>query len=379
MDWDKSQLEAIRRARLGQDVVITGAAGTGKTTLIGEIARNLDGECHIFAPTGKAAARLKEATGFFACTIHRGLGWDGEQFRNRDRLKKPVIVDESSMIDSWLMARLLERKPPQIILVGDAAQLPPVGRGQPFHDLVALRPDMTCVLDVCHRNSSAIHRAANLIRVGKAPATSEKAGGETWSMRETGAGKTTQETIVSWARKGAIDPMQDIIVSARYGDEDGDGGEINSLNAALLPILNPERPKGETWAIGDRVICCRNFADLDLWNGDLATVDAVDVDGGIWLSLDRDGHQVRCVTEHKRELKHAYCLSVHKAQGSQARRVIVVCLTKHWHMTSRALIYTAVTRAREGCVVVGQMKAFYRGINQEINRETVLQKTLTRS
>ncbi len=378
MDFDKSQIEAIERALRGEDVIITGGAGTGKTTIIGEIAKRIGVRVKIMAPTGKAAARLKEATGYFACTVHRALGWDGEAFRESKRIDCPVIVDESSMLDSWLLARLLERKPPQVILVGDAAQLPPVGRGQPFHDLVRHRPDITVTLSVCHRNQAAVHRAANLIREGKCPAWQERAGGESWSMKNTGGGTGTEAKIVQWANAGALDPMQDVVLAAKYGVDETDDGNIISLNKKLLDILNPHRD-GNAWQEGDRVLCCKNFASLDLWNGDIGTVTDVDVDGNLWVKLDRareDSQTVLCEAEHRRELKHAYCLSVHKAQGSQFRRVIVVCLRKHWHMMDRALIYTAVTRAREGCVVCGELNSFFAGIQRVGERKTMLQQLI---
>ena len=378
MQWDTSQQEAIRRAMLGEDVIITGGAGTGKTTLIGEIAKQLNGQVHIYAPTGKAAARLKEATGYFACTVHRGLGWDGEEFRNGDRFIHPVIIDEASMMDSWLLSKVIEKNPIQLILVGDAAQLPPVSRGQPFHDLVHLKPEKVCYLQVCHRNQSSVHKAANLIRDGKIPPKQEKAGGESWAMLETGNGKLTEDKIIQWVQAGAIDPFRDIVVAARYGADETDDGNIISLNRKMLDILNPHSD-GRQWEINDRVLCCKNFAKKDLWNGDIGTVTSVDVDGNIWVNLDRSregSQQVLCESEEKKQLKLAYCLSVHKAQGSQFRRVIVVCLKKNWQMMDRSLIYTAVTRAQEGCVVCGELKAFYGGIQKMPERTTVLQQLL---
>lgn len=379
MELDKSQQEAVERAQRGEDIVVTGSAGMGKTVVIGRIADALDGECKIMAPTGKAAAQIKKATGHYASTVHRALGWDGETFRTPQDLNTTVIVDESSMMDSWLMANLIKRKPMQLILVGDAAQLPPVGRGQPFHDLVRCRPEIVCTLDICHRNKASVHKAANLVRIGRSPSRhKETSEGESWAMRDTGGPARTEIAIADWAERGAIDPHQDIVVAARYGKDENDEGNITSLNQTLMNIFNPH-DAGEPWAVHDRVICTKNFPKLDLWNGDIGTVTAVDVDGNLWVELDRsreDSQHVLCAGPQKRELRHAYCLSVHKSQGSQFRRVVVVCLKKHAHMLDRALLYTAITRAQKGCVVCGNLRTFYAGINNTKNRRTVLQTLL---
>ena len=380
MNFDKSQTEAIERAVSGESIIITGGAGTGKTTIIGEIARRLNGNVSIMSPTGKASARLKEATGYYACTVHRALGWNGETFMNAEKLNRTVIVDESSMLDSWLLSKLVEKKPYQLILVGDSGQLPPVGRGQPFHDLVTLKPDITCTLTTCWRNKSAVHKASNMIRAGKQPEKSEASGGETWRTIQTGSPKNTENTIINWIKAGQFDPTQDIILSARYGSDETDQGNIISLNKKILDIINPHE-NGEDWGVGDRVICNKNFSKLDLWNGDIGTIIDIDIDGNLWLELDRareDSQQVLCKAEQKRQLKHAYCLSVHKSQGSQFRRVFVISLNKNARMLDRPLLYTAVTRAKKGCVVCGQLESFYQGIQKTKQRTTLLQTLITK-
>jgi exodeoxyribonuclease V alpha subunit len=382
---DESQAEAVERACHGDSLIVTGNAGTGKTATIKFIcdalkARGRGSQTILMAPTGKAAVRISEATGYHASTVHRALGWDGAEFRGKPDRGRIVIIDEASMLDSWLLSSALSRlSPAQVILVGDDAQLPPVGRGQPFHDLIRLRPQIVTRLLVNHRNSAAINRAAMAIREGRAPEWSEDAGGEKWSMRDTGPGPDTEDAIVRWAKAGAIDPEQDVILAARYGGDKSDGGDIDPLNARLVEIFNPRGTEGlvkGVFLVGDRVLCCKNFPDLDLWNGDTGTVDAVDYGGAVWLKLDRSGEQVECKAEQRRELTLAYAMSVHKGQGSQFRRVIVVALRKHWHMLDRALLYTAVTRAKEGCCVVGEVKAFFGGINKVKQRRTVLQHLL---
>jgi exodeoxyribonuclease V alpha subunit len=148
------------------------------------------------------------------------------------------------------------------------------------------------------------------------------------------------------------------------------------LNKAIQGIVNPH-VEGERWKVGDRIICCKNFSKADMWNGDLGEVYDINMNGRPWVRLDRKDDQgcvieIEISKEMERELKPAYCLSVHKAQGSQFRRVIFICLNKHRFMLSRSLIYTAVTRAKKGCCIVGEPEAFYRGINTIQSKKTIL-------
>lgn len=368
MNFDPSQLAAIRRAESGHDLIITGSAGTGKTLIIGEIANRL-GDYLLLTPTGKAAAQIKERTGCDACTIHRELRYDGEVFRRNEKIRCPVIVDEASMVDSWLLARLLEYSHNQIILVGDASQLEPVGAGSPFHDLIRLRKDMVVVLDVCHRATAAIHRAAIAIRAGERPLNIDNSGGEVFQLMPTGDAESTMAAILKWVKAGKYDPTQDLMLAPVYGCGEDDGG-IDAINKAVKALVNPSV---EPFAVGDRVLCNKNFADLDLWNGDMGRITAIDVGGNLFVKLDRSDTEIRCENEQKKEITHAYCVSVHKAQGSQARRVFFVCLNRHLRMLTRRLIYTAVTRAQKVCVVCGQLGAFYTGLNNHKMKTTIMQ------
>ena len=373
LDADKDQDEAVAAALTGQDRIITGGAGSGKTTLIKRIAKALEGNCEIMAPTGKAAARLKEATGFPACTIHRALCYDGNEFHRGGDLGV-CIIDEASMIDSWLMQSVLKFNPKQLILVGDSAQLPPVGKGQPFHDLIKLRPDIVSVLKTCHRAKGAVHMAALAIREGRNPEMRLDSGGETWTIMDTGEPKKTLATLLKWVEVGRYDATQDMILAPRYGSGQGgdecDGG-IDGINAAIKALVNPSIEKFST---GDRVIINKNFSNDDLWNGDLGTITDVDTAGLPEIEVDRlKGERKFLNKDHVKEMKHAYALSVHKAQGSQARRVFFMCFSRHFFQLSRPLIYTAITRAKKDVVVCGEPTAFFRGIKQQSKRVTVMQ------
>ena len=375
--FDPIQLAAIEAASTGTDRIITGGAGTGKTTIIQAIAQRATerSQAIIMAPTGKAAARLKEATGFYAETVHRALRWDGDRFHRDEPLNGVCIIDEASMLDSWLLAKIIEHQPRQLVLVGDVAQLPPVGKGQPFHDLVALRPDLVSRLTTCYRAQGAVHIAAQAIRAGRAPLFSSKSGGESFKVLDTGGPVRTINKLVEWVKQGYYDPEQDIIVAARYGDkdsaEDADGG-IHSINRAIRAVVNPSP---EPWAVGDRVLNTKNCGELDFWNGDLGTITAIDSEKAIWITVDRKPEEPILVGKKElQDISHAYCISVHKSQGSQFRRVFFVCFQAHARMLDRSLIYTAITRAKEGVCVVGERRVFLAGIRRQLTKTTIIQQ-----
>jgi exodeoxyribonuclease V alpha subunit len=366
---DKRQKAAVEHAAQHKDCIITGGAGTGKTLTIQAIAERYDNQVVLMAPTGKAAAQIRDRTGLQAYTIHRTLLYDGVDFRLTTKIQVPAIIDEASMIDSSLMHHTLRYCRGPVILVGDAAQLPPVGPGEPFHDLIRFRPYIVFELQKCYRASGAIHMAAQSVRAGKPPEKQHTSGGEVWQMIQTGPAQPTINRIVQWVKDGKYDPMQDMILAPVYGGGEDDGG-IDAINTAVKAVLNPS-DKGAI-AVGDRVLCNKNFAADDLWNGDIGTVTAIDSEKEMFIKLDRDAEERQCDAEKCRNIKLAYCMSVHKAQGSQARRVFFVCLNRHARMLSRALIYTGCTRAREACVVCGELQAFYRGLGQVTQKQTVL-------
>ena len=373
---DPSQLRAVDLVRQGRDLLITGGAGTGKTTVIATIITALRRECELLAPTGKAAARLREVTGFPASTIHSWLRFDGESYNRAGRAKLPLIVDEASMIDSELLARLQSFGPPQIILVGDAAQLPPVGRGQPFHDLLVLRPDMAITLTVNHRQGAAIHEAATLIRQGQLPPAKLVGGGETWAAQETGGGADTEKVLRAWLDAKHLDFSKDIILTGNNGETEEDYGSVLTLNKLIASIVNPRGPD-EAWRVGDRVMNTKNANEDDWYNGDSGTVTGIDTSGNLWVSVDRpreQGAEILLTAAHRKHLKLAYAVTIHKSQGSQYRNVVLVMLKRQQELLSRALVYTAVTRARKQVIVVGQMAALANALSNQEHKATVLQR-----
>jgi len=365
---DPSQRQALYQATANPLSLITGAAGTGKTSLIAEIRKQTGAT--LLAPTGKAAARLREVTGADAVTVHRYLKFDGTKFQ-REHSNDCLVIDEAPMVDSALLAHVVRCNPPKLILVGDVAQLPPVGRGAPFQDLIDAHPDKVVELQVCYRAQAAIHKAANRIRFGLAPALVDRGHDEIWRMGETGAGQPTSAAIAKWVLAGHYDPLQDMILSCRNGETDEDYGSVLAINNLVMRLLNPHDPD-VAWKVADRVIMCKNHASKDIWNGDTGSITGIDRQGKVCMQLDRNGLDLILERRLVNDLKHAYCLTVHKSQGSQYRRVIFICLQAHAHMLDRSLIYTAATRAREAIRICGQMSAFFAGIKRSRRKRTVL-------
>lgn len=389
MTLDQHQQAAIDAATGDRRLIlITGGAGTGKTTIIRQMADQTGGSALLCAFAGKAAARLREATGHSAGTIHSRLMFNGSRFMLQSLRGKTVIIDEASMVSADLLAEIIRRDPDRLILVGDAAQLPPVGKGQPFHDLLSIRADLTYTLPHCYRASEAVFKAASAIRAGQMPLTRDATPGERWDIETTGEPDETHRRILDTIRHdladGAWDWSQDVILVPRNGDGVDTPASVRGLNADLAEMMAPRR--GQKYEPGDRLIITKNFPDADLWNGTTGTVLDVQGDGRPLVELDipamrADGPEAEVILtrEQTQNSDLAFALTVHKSQGSQYRRVLFACLQRDaFCLLDRALIYTAVTRTRERCTVVGQPRALGDSIRRERTKVTCLQRIAAR-
>jgi exodeoxyribonuclease V alpha subunit len=394
MNLDASQCAAVERATSTPISLITGGAGTGKTTIIKAISDTLEsrGETVALAAfAGKAAARVREACQHPASTIHRMLQFDGRVFARGPLADVSVILDESSMIDAQLMAEIVTRRPRRLVMVGDPAQLPPVGRAQPFHDILALRPDLATTLTTCYRATEAVFSAASAIRGGGRPPMQATSPGESWYMEQTGNPKRTQAHILDLVRGDAFDFSQDIILVARNGESDDDPATVRGLNRAIVDLISPRDWNGKMkWRAGDRVINTKNLPAVDCWNGTTGTVHSIDIDGGLWIETDipmidwrKTTNESKPVyTSHvlfgkdiRKNLQLAYALTVHKYQGSQARNVLFAAFERDLRcILDRSLLYTAVTRTKCACAVVGEMAAVWGAIDRVKSKVTVMQK-----
>ena len=394
MQLDRSQMEAVETAEHNKFAIINGGAGTGKTTIIKEIAERAKkrGEMvKLCAFAGKASSRLKEATGMETSTIHSMLGYNSVKFNAGGLQGETVIVDESSMIDSELLSEITKREPERLILVGDQAQLPPVGAGQPFHDIIHYYMNTVHTLSTCYRATEAVFKAAMRIRNGKMPEFHDVSENEVWDIYDTGEAAATEHVLLEWVKQGFFDFDKDIILCPKNGDRNKETKEyppctVNGLNEKIVAIVNPHT-EGEKFKSGDRIINTKNNPDKDIWNGTTGKVHAVDIDGKLWMQLDipvidmdkstdekkiyKD--KVLLTKDEQKKLQHAYALTVHKSQGSQYEKVCFTALNRDSFSLDRSLVYTAVTRTKKQCVVVGQSSALRRSLQTIKHKETIIQ------
>ena len=379
----KQTLELVLKHQL---VVITGGPGTGKTTSIRAILAMLDElgmKSLLCAPTGRAAKRMTELTGREAATVHRLLGAKFDEEGDRvvftkdesDRLDcDAVILDECSMVDILLMDALLRALPPdaRLILVGDADQLPSVGPGNVFSALIRSQVTATVRLTEIFRQNegSRIIRNAHMINRGEHPDFAENAG-DFFRLKRLQAG-TSVETItelctVRLPNKMHIPTEEIQVLSPTRKGETGTA----ALNKKLQQAINPpapdkrEKPFGDViFREGDRVMQIRNNYDIlwhnaemteagtGIYNGDIGTLLTIDPESET-LTIDFDGRIASYGFDALIELEHAWAITVHKAQGSEYRAVILALGGTSQMLMTRGVLYTAVTRAKELLILVG--------------------------
>lgn len=372
----ETQLEAVVHSLVDGLSVLTGGPGTGKTTTIRAIvAAHARAERRVLlcAPTGRAAKRMSEATGHPASTIHRLLEWapgTGRFERNEQRPvdAELVLVDEASMLDLRLAHSLLSAIAPSshLVLVGDVDQLPPVGAGQVLRDLITsgIAPIVRLQQIFRQAQASAIVRGAYAILEGRMPEASpagKYGSGELFLVKRRDPEEIADQLLKSHARIAEVYGLErkheiQVLTPMRKGPL---GTE--RLNALLQRVLNPARERSETAALraGDRVMQLRNDYEKDVFNGDTGEVRLVEA-GMTYVTID--GRDVQYSTDQLDSLALAYASTVHKVQGSEFPAVIVVLAAGHHVLLSRALLYTAVTRAKRVVAVVGDDRALARAV-----------------
>ena len=360
--FDDSQVIAIAAATSNVGLtVINGSAGSGKTTLIKAICNILERRgCSVdlCAFAGKAAARLREATGHRASTIHSMLAFSGEGlgFTAGNLHGRSVVVDEASMVPSSLLYEITKRDPERLILVGDQAQLQPVGIGSPFHDVIDTLPTVVHTLTTCYRNKEAVFAAASQVRNGELP-DEGKSRNEEFAVMRFDTPEAVHAYIDELVKSGAIDFDHDLVLSPRNGEgEEPAAATVKSLNASIQALQNPHE-EGVKFLAEDRVMCTKNFPKLDIWNGTTGWITRVDHAGKPYFlpdDADSEYDEIRLgEKEQQAAITPAWCLTVHKAQGSQYRDVYVVCLRRDAaRLFDRSMLYTAITRAKRKCVLL---------------------------
>ncbi|HEX5928598.1 MAG TPA: ATP-dependent RecD-like DNA helicase [Solirubrobacterales bacterium] len=367
------QWAAVTGAFASRISVVTGGPGVGKTmcttAIVGEAAR-ADLRIALCAPTGRAARRLEEATAHEAQTIHRMLEWapgSDPKFKLGHPLPVDlVVVDEASMLNLRTIEVLLDAlaESTHVVFVGDADQLPPIGAGKPFDDLIASGAAPTVRLTEVWRQAkkSMIITAAHSINQGQPPGLEPGPDQEhdfffVDRVNPERARDTAIEMVAERIpERYGLDPIREVqVLAPMYRGPVG----IDVLNERLQARLNPDGKAavGERFRVGDRLIQTRNAHDLGLMNGSIVFLREDDPDEeAIAVDVD-EGGKLELSYDDAADLRLAYAISVHKAQGCEVPIVVTVCHRSHARMLTRPLIYTAVTRARRACVVIGEQAA----------------------
>ena len=386
IDYAESQLQAIRDAATHQLLLVTGGPGTGKTTVMTGILDLLDAmglKTQLAAPTGRAAKRLSEVTGREATTIHRLLEAQLDQetgamtfFHDEDEPLKcdAMIIDETSMVDLQLMMSLLKGLKPRcrLILVGDPDQLPSVGAGNVFSDIIRSGMAKTVRLTEIFRQAreSLIVMNAHAVNRGELPVLTVKDKDFFFMKRRSGESvvQTIAELCATRLPKNMGIPASEIqVLSPTRRHETG----TVELNKALQAVLNPPAPgKREkqlgdfSYREGDRVMQIRNNYDIiwkrtdglgagtGVFNGDIGTITKIDF-AAETITVVFDDRETSYGFDMLRELEPAYAMTVHKSQGSEYRAVILAAWSGSQLLLTRSILYTAITRARELFIIVG--------------------------
>jgi len=411
IEYGESQKNAIKLALESPLFILTGGPGTGKTTV-------LEGLVHMFAelndlaldphaykdepfpillaaPTGRAAKRMQESTGLPASTIHRMLGLtaDDDDLLNDSGFKlegELLVIDEMSMVDTFLANQLFNAIPQgmKVILVGDQDQLPSVGPGQVFRDLIdsGQIPKKELVEIYRQDDDSSIIPLAHEIKHNRLPADLlEKKKDRNFFPSHTNDAVTVVEKIIAMAIKRGYTANEIQVLAPIYKGPAG----INILNERLQEIFNPNdggrkevKHIDTVYRIGDKVLQLQNDPENDVFNGDIGNIVSITKakNSGLKtdeITIDFEGNEVSYIRSNWNKITLAYCCSIHKAQGSEYDIVILPMLSGYGRMLKKDILYTAVTRASQSLSLIGEPDAFVRSIQSQQNlRNTGLKERL---
>lgn len=391
IQYDAIQKEAIIEALNNPVFILTGGPGTGKTTVINGIIavyallhkidlNKVSGESPILlaAPTGRAARRMNELTGLPSATIHRHLGLTEDQNEavRGDYLDAEfIIIDEFSMVDTWLANQLFQHiaTDTQVLIVGDAEQLPSVSPGQVLADLLRISSLPSLTLEKIYRQSedSTIVQLASQIRQGELPSDfREKKADRSYFEAQNEQIPAMVERIVAAAIKSGIPAHEVQILAPMYRGAAG----IDQLNTLTQALLNPLEEgeiefayQEQVFRQGDRVLHLVNDTESNVFNGDLGYItdllpakysDSKQDE----ITVDFDGTEITYPRNEWYKMTLAYAMSIHKSQGSEFQVVILPITHSSQRMLQRNLIYTAITRSKSKLILLGQVSAFAQAV-----------------
>lgn len=411
MSYGDSQVTTIKEAMTHRVFLLTGGPGTGKTTIINAIVSlfaelnglSLDPNDYkdqdktfpvlLAAPTGRAAKRMSEVTDIPASTIHRLLGLTGREsspdVATKDLEGGLLIIDEMSMVDTYLFKMLIRAVPSsmQVVLVGDKDQLPSVGPGQVFHDLLSSHVLPGHELTEIYRQDgeSSIIPLAHAIKEGQLPAdfNQNKVDRSFIACNAYQVESVIQQVVTKAKTKGFT--AQDIqVLAPMYRGAAG----IDRLNIEVQQILNPPKSaktktiefRNQTFRIGDKVLHLVNSPEQNVFNGDIGEIVSIQLakdkdneDRADKMTIRFDATEVTYGRTDWAKITLAFCTSIHKAQGSEFKLVILPMVHQYQRMLQRNLLYTAVTRAEKLLILIGEKQAFIDSVQHEsVNRKTTL-------
>lgn len=405
--YDDSQKEAILKILKEPLFVLTGGPGTGKTTIINAVIdvyaqltdldlEEIEENIVLAAPTGRAAKRMNELTGYTASTIHRLLGISldsvGDNYEDKEIQGEFLIIDEMSMVDTWLMNRVFKAAPInlKILLVGDKNQLPSVGPGQVLSDLLETKQVPAQELKRIHRQNqqSSIVDLAHHIKDGVLPKNFlKKQVDRSFLPCSTERLVTIIEQVILAAIKKGYNKREIQVLAPMYKGEAG----INAINKMMQEILNPKIANtvrevesfDKVFRVGDKVLQLVNMPEENVYNGDIGEITAIQFANENEDQVDKifvlfDQTEVEYRRTDWQQLTLAYCCSIHKAQGSEFKMVILPLVNQYSRMLQRNLLYTAVTRSQQYLILCGEVSAFQKSAETlPPKRATFLREFLT--
>lgn len=366
--------------------VLTGGPGTGKTTLLGLFLSTVK-ELYprmpvaLCAPTGKAAQRMKESVGgiYEAVTTHRllgaGQGTGGKTSYNKDNPlpHRLIVADESSMYDIHLMYALADAIDDGacLIIVGDIDQLPSIGPGSVLGDLIASGIFPVSRLTAIHRQAALSKIITNAHAINTGDASRIETGADFEIIRTKESEEAQESCLATYSRLMAQGVKPEDVMVLTSGHKAATG--TIEVNEALRARFNPAPQKtmkfGKTiFGVGDRVIVTKNNYKLDVRNGQLGMVTDIDYDNNI-LVAEIEGVRVDFPKSTLMDLRHGYCITIHKSQGSQAPYVIMLVDKAHYMLLERTLVYTGITRASKHCIVISKENSLEHAVKNKRARD----------